>query len=294
MKEQKTFRERGEYRSPHVAGQPASSGERFLFILVEPAFTGNIGAACRAIKTMGFTRMAVVRGPHRFKDDPEARRLAHNANEILDAALECDSIESATTGLHHLIGTTHRPRAMQFPASRTVRTLAVSVAREIQSRPETCCGILFGSENRGLTDAELALCQDVTSIPAAVTQPSLNLAQAVQIVAYELFLATLACEDAPTPLSVVMPSPVPTVHELHALVHHMEDTLEKMGFANRHSGPDRFRAALVRMLSRANLQPQDLRLIHRLLQQADRFIESHRTLNEEGGGDSNSRTRPSG
>jgi TrmH family RNA methyltransferase len=162
-------------------------------ILVEPATAGNVGSAARAMKTMGLADLVVVNGV-KFKDCPQATMMAHGAGEILDRARQLVSWDAATEGLHWLIGTTHRKRRSQFPQTVSVREAAAKVAALSQTHR---VGMVFGREETGLTDAELRKCQDVASVPQAAEHPSLNLAQAVMVFGYEIFLASLG--EVPKP-----------------------------------------------------------------------------------------------
>src|SRR5438876_2530069 len=144
-------------------------------ILVEPATPGNIGAAARAMKTMGLSDLVVVSGVA-FKDNPQALMMGHGAGDLLVRARQVLTWEAATEGLHWLIGTTHRKRRSQFPQILTARAAAMKVAGLSQKHR---VGLVFGREEAGLSDAELRRCHEIASVPQSAEHPSLNLAQAV-------------------------------------------------------------------------------------------------------------------
>lgn len=152
------------------------------FILVEPAVPQNVGAAARAIKTMGFSSLRLVK-PCNHLSDP-ARWLAHGSNDILEAAEVYSSLQQATQGLDLLIGTTanlHRSSKQDYHSSKELPLILESKAAGLNH-----VGVVFGREESGLTNEELQLCDIASSIPLATTYPSVNLGQAVMIYAYDL------------------------------------------------------------------------------------------------------------
>jgi TrmH family RNA methyltransferase len=151
------------------------------FVLVEPTEPGNIGASARAIKNMGFKGLAVVNPP----EDPEggADRMAHNATDVLKAAKEYSSFNEAVSEAALVIGTSRRTgkRRGTFVApeegARKVQETALRGGR---------VSVLFGRERVGLSDAEIDECAYVVNIPTDTRHPSLNIAQAVMVMAYEI------------------------------------------------------------------------------------------------------------
>jgi TrmH family RNA methyltransferase len=150
------------------------------FVLVRPRDPRNVGAACRAMKTMGFASLAVVLGP--LIDPEQAGVLAHHARDVLEGALFCTDLEQAIGDASLVAGTTRRRGRDRkyfalFPEQFAERAAAAGTAT---------VAVLFGNEDTGLTDAELARCHLAVTIPSAPGFPSLNLSHAVQVVAYEL------------------------------------------------------------------------------------------------------------
>ena len=151
-----------------------------VFILVEPARPENVGAAARALKTMGFSRLRLVNCCDLSR---EARWVAHESTELLDQAQHYTSLTEALADVDFSIASSARRRLDHddylTPAEcrNALINKGASVAR---------AAIVFGRESSGLTGDELALCDSATTIPIAAPQPSLNLAQAVMLYAWEL------------------------------------------------------------------------------------------------------------
>ncbi|MDR1316186.1 MAG: tRNA/rRNA methyltransferase [Spirochaetales bacterium] len=163
------------------------------FVLVAPAVPENVGAAARALKTMGFSRLRLVRGVS--LQEKSALWMAHGARDILDAAQTFDSLEEALADRDFSIATTARRRGMKheyYPP----RDLP-SLLRE-KSTGNLRAAVVFGCEESGLSNRDILLCDCVSSVPLAAAYPSLNLAQALMIYAYELspLAGILAAPDA--------------------------------------------------------------------------------------------------
>ncbi|MEN8115813.1 MAG: tRNA/rRNA methyltransferase [Bacteroidota bacterium] len=151
------------------------------FILVEPSTPENVGAAARALKTMSFSDLILV-NPCDHLSKP-ARWLAHASNDILENAKVYDSLNEAITGFDFIISTTAKKRSVKhdyFQLSELPKLL------NEKGNTVKKAAIVFGREESGLTNEELTLCDLVTTVPLKTTYPSLNLAQAVMLYAYEL------------------------------------------------------------------------------------------------------------
>ena len=169
--------------------------ERTRFVLVSPHYPENLGASARALKAMGFVDLVLVR-PGRLctKEHEMAFKMAVKAWDVLDRAESFASVEAAVEGADHVVVTTAR---RGISGVQTPRSIAPELCRE--AREGRRIAILFGNEKTGLSEAEHALATVFLRIPMAADQPSINLAQAVQLVAYELFTAALS-SGAPAPL----------------------------------------------------------------------------------------------
>ena len=153
------------------------------FVLVRPARPENIGAAARAIKTMGFTQLRVVASEAHLRD--EARWVAHGAEDVVAGIEAFASLAEALADCQLCVGTTARARSGKH-RYLSAEQLAEQVAR--QQGAVSRLAVVFGCEASGLSNDDLALCQLRSYLPLAQPQPSLNLGQAVMLYAYELRL----------------------------------------------------------------------------------------------------------
>ncbi|MCL5024395.1 MAG: RNA methyltransferase [Nitrospirae bacterium] len=150
------------------------------FVLVEPKEPGNIGASARAIKNMGFGNLCLVKPPAAMSE--EGRWFARNAHDVLDSAEVHASVEEAIRDKSLVVGTTRRAgrrRGVILPVEK-------GAMRVRDAAMNNTVAILFGREARGLFNDEVGECGFMLTIPSSRLQPSLNLAQAVLIIAYEL------------------------------------------------------------------------------------------------------------
>lgn len=160
-------------------------GERDIrIVLVEPRHPGNVGAAARAMKTMGLDRLSLVR-PAEFPS-LEAEQRAVSAADVLEAAHVCDTVREAIADCGLVIGTAGRAR-QHAPPLLDARGAAAKIVAEAAAGASVA--ILFGSERDGLSNADLESCAFQLTIPTGEALGSLNLAAAVQLVGYEVFMA---------------------------------------------------------------------------------------------------------
>lgn len=152
----------------------------FIYILYKPAVSGNIGAAARAIKTMGFDRLRLIDPCDHLSE--EARKFAHGSVEILESAEVYNNFEDCTRDIDFLIGTTAKKRSAKEDYHPPGELL-----RYIQGKKDSInfTGIIFGTEESGLPNEILLKCDVASSIPIRNPYPSLNLGQAVMLYAYE-------------------------------------------------------------------------------------------------------------
>lgn len=164
---------------------------QIIFILVRPAVPENIGAAARALKTMGFDQLRIVGSvAHREK---AARILAHASGDILDNALEFPDLAAALADIDFSIATSAKDRHdRRYSFSPPELRANLIEKQNVVQR----AAIVFGCEESGLSNSELALCDALSNVPLAASYPSLNLAQAVMLYAYELSPCVNAVEAA--------------------------------------------------------------------------------------------------
>jgi TrmH family RNA methyltransferase len=230
-------------------------------VLVQTTHPGNVGAAARAMFTMGLERLALV-APARFPH-PDADAMATGAAGILAQARVVPALSDALAGCEFAIGLSARPRAF---AGRvlTVR----DAAREAVARAAAGdVALVFGTEMSGLSNEELAQCGVAATIPANPAYPSLNLAAAVQVAAYELRVA--AGEGA------VWRAPrftAATHDEVEALYAHAADTLTTMRFLDP-SHPRRLMQRLRRLFGRAGLEREEVNILRGILARVDQLLK---------------------
>jgi len=241
--------------------QPPKGLDAVRIVLVAPSHPGNIGAAARAMLTMGLTRLVLV-GPRRFPD-PEAVALASGATLVLDNAQVVATLDEALSGCVAAIGLSARPR--EFAG----RVLAVrdAAAAAIAQSAHGDVALVFGTEMSGLSNAELARCGIVGTIPANADYASLNLAAAVQVVAYELRVAALGSDVWRAPKF----EPA-TVDEIEALYARGTSTLAAMRFLNPRM-PKRLLPRLRRLFARAALEKEEVNILRGILARIDQLLE---------------------
>ena len=227
--------------------------EHITVILVRPQSPGNIGSVARAMQNMGLHRLCLVQ-PECFPH-PAARMMACHADELLQQAQVCDSVQQAVAGCHWLVGTSARRRRYRKPPL-TPRAFAHKLPVLCQQHH---VGLLFGPEDAGLTTPELNLCHELLVIPTVPTATSLNLAQAVMVVCYEIMQARI---QAPTE---VLPA-LASVGEIEAMYQHLRQALAIRGFSDPH-GIERVLDGLRRIFERTALEQRDVRLVRGIARQ---------------------------
>jgi tRNA/rRNA methyltransferase len=255
--------------------------DNFAFVLFRPKSPGNIGAAARALKNMGLRDLRIVSDkalqpgdatrdsiPHPLT---RAEAMAVHGRDILDAATIHPGLELALADRNVVVATTARGGLYRSEA-RAAR----EVAAELTGLSETNrIAVVFGPEDYGLTKEELKLCQRLITIPTAPAYPSLNLAQAVMIIAYELMLAAGAARELPPPQQWVV------IPEFDSMLTRMADALVRIGFLPE-DNPDHIMFALRAIFGRAGLGPRERDILNGIASQILWFAEGgHETLAEK-------------
>jgi TrmH family RNA methyltransferase len=243
--------------NPTTTLAAAMSRVNIRIVLVRPTHPGNIGAAARAMKNMCLTQLYVV-APERFPH-PEAVARAADAADLVSQAVICSTLEEAIGDCQLVVGTSARARRIDWPALSPPEC-----ARQLTSAAERgAVALLFGQERTGLTNAELDRCQYMVSIPVNPDSPSLNLAAAVQILAYEIYLAGF--ESRSVPVGVTDNTTVAATQEdLQRLYEHLETVLVEIGFLDLQN-PRRLMRRLVRLFNRAGLDQNELNILRGML-----------------------------
>ncbi len=230
-----------------------TSLDNVRIVLCQTSHPGNIGAAARAMKTMGLSQLMLVR-PKKFPH-AEAEAMASGATDVLDRAVVCDSLQQALTGCSLVVGLSARKRELSHELV-TAREAASQVVQVAASQP---VALVFGTEMSGLSNAELIQCQQLAMIPANPEYSSLNLASAVQVLSYELRQAALApvLQDNAT-------FPLAGHDEVEGFFAHLEETLVRIGFLDPLS-PKRLMPRLRRLFARARLEKEEVNILRGIL-----------------------------
>ncbi|HEX5693910.1 MAG TPA: RNA methyltransferase, partial [Arenimonas sp.] len=229
---------------------------------------GNIGSAARAIKTMGLSALHLV-SPERFPD-PEANTLAAGADDLLGQAGVHGDLVEAIAGCRLVIGTSARRRTVPLP-ELSPREAARQL---VQASADGPVALLFGRERTGLENDELQRCHASVCIPTNPDFASLNLAAAVQVLSYEIRLATLDASGGQLPVARPMPAadtePPATADELERLFGHLAEALDDIDF---HKGrpPEMVMARLRRLYLRADLDSREVKILRGILSEAQRM-----------------------
>ena len=227
---------------------------RVRVVLSHTTHPGNIGAAARALKTMGLARLALV-NPRHFPD-PQAEAMAVGADDVLAAARVCASLEDALAGTTLAIALTARRRDLSPPAL-DLRDAARLAAAEAVAGGEVA--FVFGTEMSGLSNDEVLRCQRVAQIAASPAFSSLNLAASVQVVAYEMRIATVGGAIADSERT-----PPATHEEVESLFAHLETSVIRSGFLDP-ANPRRLMERLRRLFGRARLESQEVNILRGML-----------------------------
>jgi tRNA/rRNA methyltransferase len=235
--------------------------DNIRIVLVEPQHSGNIGGVARAMKNMALSRLVLVHPADHLA--MEARMMAMHAFDILQQAQVVPTLSQAVAEAGYVVGTTRR-LGKSRQAHQTSRSIAPLILELAASNP---VALVFGREDSGLSNDELEQCHDVVCIPAHPTFGSLNLAQAVLLVCYELYVST-----ASQPLST-LPT-LATVAELERLSNRMREVLRRIGFLHG-SNPDRMMGYFRRFFARYGLKSRDVKIFLGVFRQIEWYITRH-------------------
>ena len=229
-------------------------------MLVDTSHPGNIGATARAMKTMGLRELALVRPKHFPSDDATAR--AAGADDILRAATVHDDLQSAIADCGWVVGASARLRTVVLPIVDP-REAAAGIWQRI---PENRAAVLMGPEQSGLTNDDLARCQQLVHIPTNPEFSSLNVAMAVQVICYEL---RMAAPNRPPAEGPVSDSRLATAGELEHLHEHLERLLTDSEFLHP-AHQKQVKLKLRRIFHKATLEYNELNILRGALTSLDR------------------------
>lgn len=227
--------------------------ENVAIILVGTKYPGNIGSVARAMFNMGL-RQLILAAPQ-CTINAESYRMAKSGKTILDSARTYRSLKSALRGIRLLVGTTGKSGGYRTQA-HAPRFLAPRILNHAEQQK---VGILFGPEDTGLVDDDLQLCQLLIRIPTQLKANSINLAQAVMVICYELLLGSLKREPARVPR-------LASLDQIEAMYSQLEKALLDIGFLQPQNAKHMM-LTLRQMLGRAGLESSDVGILRGIARQ---------------------------
>jgi tRNA/rRNA methyltransferase len=235
-------------------------------VLVEPAGALNVGSIARVMKNMGLEQLFLV-NPRCDPESSQAQQMAVHGRDVLANAQIVFSLPEALVGCQQAVATTARDRALSLPLQ-----LPDQVLPKLITVPSA---LIFGREDSGLTNQELTHAQHCLYIPTASTYPSLNLATAVAICAYEL-QQRVTTET----VTETFPEETAPLEALEGYYQHLERVLLKIGFLYPHTATARMQK-FRQIFNRANLTSEELALLRGILRQTEWAIQNNNVVNEE-------------
>lgn len=235
-------------------------------VLVNTSHPGNIGGAARAMKNMGLSRLVLVQ-PKQFPAE-EASARASGADDVLGSAIVVDSLEQALVGCNLVMGTSARERSIPWPliGPRECGDKAVQHAAAGEQ-----IALVFGREHAGLTNEELQRCHFHVHIPSNPDFSSLNLAAAVQVLAYEVRMASLASDCSTDQVEKVDADALATMDEMELFYDHLEKTLVDIGFLDPEK-PKHLMPRLRRLYGRVAVERTEMSILRGILTETQKVV----------------------
>jgi len=231
-------------------------------ILVGTLKSGNVGSVARAMKNMGLAHLKLADAQCEL--DEQARWMATHAGDVLENARMYPNMREAIADAQYVIGTTARDRR-----TRTLLTPATMAEKVLRLVPANRVAIVFGREDSGLSNDELELCDDVMNIPTAPEMASLNIAQAVMVVAYELFCRAESQEPAKSVDRLASSAQQQEMYD------HLRTLLLDIGFLNPQN-PEVVLGKIKRLLTRAGLTAKDVTMLRGIVRQLKWYVKTTR------------------
>lgn len=238
--------------------------ENIRIVLVHTTHPGNIGAAARAMKNMGLGELYLV-APQKYPADDATWRAA-NAADVLERAVVVDTFEEAIAGCGLVIGSSARERTIPWPLLDARRACAQAYGETARHK----VAIVFGREDRGLTNEELQKCQLHINIPSNPAYSALNVSMAVQVIAYELWMAHVGGELSGDVMAD-WDLPYADADDVERFYVHLEQALAEMGFLKA-AAPKQTTARLRRMFQRTRLDHMEVSILRGILSSAQYWV----------------------
>lgn len=234
---------------------------RVRVVMVSTSHPGNIGSAARAIKTMGLSDLVLV-SPRTAEPagDAQALALASGASDVLEQARVVSSLDEALADIRFALAFTARRRELSHGMA-PLRDAVGAAMRELVADPAAAdrVALVFGNETFGLSNEEVDRCQMIAMIPANPAYSSLNVAQAIQLAAYEVMMAAGAFSVADAP-----PRPASAIGEVEGFLQHLEAAAVSADFLDP-AEPKRFMTRMRRLFMRARLEPEEVAILRGVL-----------------------------
>ena len=241
------------------------STDNIRIVLVNTSHPGNIGGVARAMKNMGLSQLYLV-APRDYPHE-QAQWRAASAKDILDAAVVVPTLEDAIRDCQFVVGTSARERRIPWPLL-DARQCAEQMA---QASEREQVAVLFGREDRGLTNDELQVCNLHLNIPTSGAYSSLNLAMAVQIVAYELNMV-ISSSSLTVSKTEQWDSPFASQGDMEHFYKHLEETLIDVEFLDP-AAPRQLMSRLRRLYSRIRLDEMELNILRGVLAETQKWVK---------------------
>lgn len=239
--------------------------QRLRIVLVNTSHPGNIGGAARAMKNMGLSSLYLV-APKKFPD-PEAVWRAAGGEDLLNSAVVVETLDEAIADCKLVVGTSARERRIPWPLL-TPRECGDQAVAETQHHE---VALVFGREDRGLTNDELHKCNAHVHIPANPAYSALNLATAVQVLCYEYRMSALAQQRGEALHFDDWDMPPADTKALEAYYEHLQTTLERLSFIEP-DNPRQTMTRLRRLYNRIRLDDMELSIMRGILTATNNYI----------------------
>ena len=240
-------------------------------VLVATSHPGNIGSTARAMKTMGLHQLYLV-NPKSFPDQ-RANEMAAGADDVLQDAIIVDSLDEALKGCQLVLATSARPRGVSLPG-----LTPKDCAQLVGEKPDnTEVAVVFGREHAGLTNEELLRCHYHVNIPSNPEYSSLNLSQAVQIIAYELRMKLLS----PAAEVELRQDRQATADEIEQFYAHLNDVMRAIEFLKPTNPTRRLQQRIRRLFNRARLEHMEVSILRGILSQVQYALQRANKTGQE-------------
>jgi tRNA/rRNA methyltransferase len=243
---------------------PAAKTKNVSIVLYKPKYAGNVGSIARVAKNMGIGNIIIV-GAADLDREEMGKRSTHLAADVLDKIEYCEDIGPALADFQYIVGTTSRVGKARGPFN-TPRKIAKDI---IGISRKNKVALLFGPEDKGLTNNELRYCQAIVTIPSTRDFKSLNLSHAVMILCYEIFTASL-------PATCEIPPKWARSEELEGMYGQVKTLLSEIGFLNPEN-PEYWMMHLRRFFARSGLQSREVKIIRGISRQLEWSVRDKKT-----------------